>query len=726
MSWSYRVVLGRVVLGLVAFSLSFDGLSPVLVPPLSSVSAVAQTTDEEAVRALTLAYGAAIGAGELEQMRGFWNPQAPGLIGHLRVYQGLFASLRIEFVNPKLTRLEITGARAVSHLTADERRLDKQTGVISTERDLFHGVCRVFEWSKTGDGWKMERMTTMQEALAVKLEAATSEAEREALLQKEREFVTDTLPGALTGICYGRLMRGDYAAAQRCYQLQLTVAERIGDQAGLAGAWIGMGMTHNSLGDYEQALSSTQKSLAHYETAGLKRGMALSLARLSRLHRVLGNYRQAFACGRQSLRLYEDAQLPRGIKDALSELADLYSAQNNYSQALAYLERSLALARKLGDKIRLAILRNEVANLQMALGQYEQARAAYQEMLNQTASRGDRGGAASLRMQLGRTYAAQGRTEEALSYFRQALTELEAFNDETLTLSVLEKLSDVYLAQAQLKARTNLVIVPDDKLWELPFQALPTGANRYLIEDAALSYAPSLTVLREMAKRQKPRAAAPTLLAFGNPALDQETMARAALTLPDGKLDPLPEAEAEVKVLGRLYGAPRSKVYTGGAARENRAKAEAAPMRVLHFATHGVLNDAAPLYSHLALTQSDNEDGLLEAWELMRMDLQADLAVLSACETARGRFGAGEGMIGLTWAMFIAGVPTTIVSQWKVESASTRDLMLSFHRQLKRAPPPAKATKAEALQQAALKVMKNQETSHPFYWAGFVLVGDGR
>ena len=129
------------------------------------------------------------------------------------------------------------------------------------------------------------------------------------------------------------------------------------------------------------------------------------------------------------------------------------------------------------------------------------------------------------------------------------------------------------------------------------------------------------------------------------------------------------------------------------------------------------------------LAQGDkNEDGLLEAWELMQLDLKADLAVLSACETARGRLGAGEGVIGLTWALFIAGVPSTVVSQWKVESASTRDLMLAFHRQLRTASTPSKsnATKAEALRQAALKMMKNPQTSHPFYWAGFVLVGDDR
>src|SRR5262245_11925464 len=295
------------------------------------------------------------------------------------------------------------------------------------------------------------------------------------------------------------------------------------------------------------------------------------------------------------------------------------------------------------------------------------------------------------------------------------------------------KLYDLLLkpAQALLSGKSNLVIVPDDKLWDLPFQALLNRDGRFMIQSSSISYAPSLTVLREMKARRNRRKAEPSgpaLLALGNPALGKETIERAALAARDEKLTPLPEAELEVKSLRQLYGVSRSKVYIGAEAREDRVKTEAGQAGILHFATHGVLNNASPMYSHLVLAQGDtNEDGLLEAWELMRLDLKADLAVLSACETARGRFGEGEGVIGFTWAMFIAGVPSTVVSQWKVESASARDLMLSFHRQL-RAPHASakqKATKAEALRQAALTLMKNPQTSHPFYWAGFVLVGDG-
>jgi CHAT domain-containing protein len=270
-------------------------------------------------------------------------------------------------------------------------------------------------------------------------------------------------------------------------------------------------------------------------------------------------------------------------------------------------------------------------------------------------------------------------------------------------------------------------------LWELPFQALQSKENRYLIEDHAISYAPSLTVLREMRKRRQGLMASPassSLLAFGNPALRQETIKRTQAVYRDERLEPLPEAEREVKALAQLYGAQRSKIYTGSGAREKEMKANASNYRILHLATHGILDDASPMYSHLLLSQLEgdaDEDGLLEAWELMQLDLRAEMVVLSACETARGRIGAGEGMIGLSWALFVAGSPTIVVSQWKVESASTTELMLEFHRNLEAGGRDRKlrASKADALRQAALKLMATPQSRHPFYWAGFVVIGDG-
>jgi len=288
-------------------------------------------------------------------------------------------------------------------------------------------------------------------------------------------------------------------------------------------------------------------------------------------------------------------------------------------------------------------------------------------------------------------------------------------------------------AAAQLQGRTSLIIVPDGPLWELPFQALQPAPTRYLIEDSAIAYAPSLTALREMNKlrqRKKDSTDSLTLLAFANPALGKQTITRVKSVLMDEKLDPLPEAERQVNAIRQIYSAPKTKVYIGAEAREERAKAEAGSYRILHFATHGILNDSSPMYSQLLLAQSEadtNEDGLLEAWEIMKLNLNADLVVLSACDTARGRVGAGEGMIGLSWAFFVAGSPTSVLSQWKVDSASTTELMMEFHRQLKAQMTNSAGSfsSARALREADLKLLRSERYRHPFYWAGFVVTGKG-
>ncbi len=287
-------------------------------------------------------------------------------------------------------------------------------------------------------------------------------------------------------------------------------------------------------------------------------------------------------------------------------------------------------------------------------------------------------------------------------------------------------------AQKQLKNKTNLIISPDGMLWELPFQTLLSPELHYLIEDAAISYAPSLSVLREMQlvreKQQAPAKA--SLLALGDPALGQRSKELVKFVKMDAELLPLPEAADQVRVLGRLYGPTFSKVYTGPAAKEDVVKEQSASYRILHLATHGILNDASPMYSHVMLSQTpgkSDEDGLLEAWEMMNLDLNADLVVLAACETGRGRARAGEGVIGMSWALFVAGCPRTVVSQWKVEASSTTALMVEFHKRFKTrygGRQPAVST-AEAMRRAALKVMKNPEYAHPFYWGGFVVVGDG-
>ena len=314
---------------------------------------------------------------------------------------------------------------------------------------------------------------------------------------------------------------------------------------------------------------------------------------------------------------------------------------------------------------------------------------------------------------------------------REALTkQVELFQNQLAgrNLAFRSTASDLYqklIAPAGLDlAKTRqLVVVPDGVLWELPFQALANPQGRYLLDECAVSYAPSLTALKTMSDVKRQRRSTPAgvrLFAMGDPAVENRAGGMQALVREE-TFDALPGARTEVQTLAKIYG-DGSRVYMGADARESVFKAEAGKARVLHLATHAVLNNASPLYSYLLMArdQGGTEDGLLEARELLTMNLSAELVVLSACETARGHVGAGEGMIGLSWALLVSGVPTTVLSQWKVASESTSALMTAFHQNRAK-----DMSDAEALRAAALSVRRNPAYQHPFYWAAFTLIGAG-
>lgn len=303
-------------------------------------------------------------------------------------------------------------------------------------------------------------------------------------------------------------------------------------------------------------------------------------------------------------------------------------------------------------------------------------------------------------------------------------------------------------AAARLRGKTLLGIVPDGPLWQLPFQALQPAPGEYLADRCASFFAPSLAALREMRRLRQRRAAAVgagrRLLAFGDPSLlplppanrgpateapsataaDEGPMAeRTRIVLRDAKLERLPDAAAEVRAIERFYRADRRRSYVGDDAGEARMRLEGPRCDVFHFAGHGVLDDSSPFYSYLVFSQagaSGAEDGLVEAWEIMRQRWRADIAILSACETARGRFGAGEGLIGTSWAFFVAGCPRLVVSQWKVQSPATRELMVAMHRHMRDG-----MGKAAALRHAALELRRGGKYGPPFYWAPFIVIGDG-
>jgi CHAT domain-containing protein len=276
-------------------------------------------------------------------------------------------------------------------------------------------------------------------------------------------------------------------------------------------------------------------------------------------------------------------------------------------------------------------------------------------------------------------------------------------------------------ASTQLNGKKLLTIAPDASLWELPFQALRPTDGRYLVEDHAISYAPSLTALRDMSRPLFSSAGSgrmAQLVAFGDPELTAETVSRVGRLSEDGKFGMKRPAETEFKSLIQIYPPQQSRVYTGGDASEERLKLQTGRGRILQLSLRTILSDTNPLHSPTLMAVADSnrkEDGLLHPWEIAGLNLRTDIVVMSACEPASSGAGGGEAMTGLAWAWLAAGSPTLFLNQgtWEVDEAG---VLPELHRNLRQARP------AEALRRSVLKILKGQYAD-PIYWSRFIMVG---
>jgi CHAT domain-containing protein len=162
------------------------------------------------------------------------------------------------------------------------------------------------------------------------------------------------------------------------------------------------------------------------------------------------------------------------------------------------------------------------------------------------------------------------------------------------------------------------------------------------------------------------------------------------------------------------------------ATRELALSSSLAGVPVLHFATHGYVDEARPELSGLVLSLFDREgrprDGFLRLDDIYNLDLSADLVVLSACRTGLGRSVRGEGVVGLARAFMYAGAPRVITTLWTVDDAATAALMTEFYRILMTEGRPP----SEALRGAQLRMQQQPRWRHPYYWAGFTLNGEWR
>lgn len=295
----------------------------------------------------------------------------------------------------------------------------------------------------------------------------------------------------------------------------------------------------------------------------------------------------------------------------------------------------------------------------------------------------------------------------------------------------------------------RLTFVRDDFLHYLPFEALiedcdevadspasdlahaPYRACRFLGLEKAISYAPSAGSLRKLRDgRPAPTRIQPSLLAMApfatvGPGADAQRSATGGSLL---GLGPLRFSQVEIERVAAAMPGPRS--HLDGEATESNFKSLAPRYRTLHLATHGLITDSLPMTSGVLLQADDREDGLLQANEVLGLELDAELVTLSACRTGRGALHRGEGILGLSRAFLYAGARSVVVSMWDVDDRPTPDLMGAFYRALAAGQGPAEAlrlARRELFSQTGTErwVVRDREVSfaHPRYWAAFVVNG---
>jgi CHAT domain-containing protein len=317
--------------------------------------------------------------------------------------------------------------------------------------------------------------------------------------------------------------------------------------------------------------------------------------------------------------------------------------------------------------------------------------------------------------------------------FHAACMERKESEDSGLRLArmLLSPMDDV------IQAHPRLLIVPYGPAHALPFHALP-WKGKPLGADRVISYLPSASMLQfaseQEAGKHRDRILAignPTAMAYRHPLKSEMVPARA-----------LPAAGTEAAYIASLF--PEGKALIADKATEEAVRPLIGRYPLLHFATHGVLSEDVPLLSAILLANGE----ALNVYELMGLQLNADLVVLSACETALGEVTGGDDVIGLTRGLLASGARAAVVSLWPVNDLSTSLLMGEFYRQLRDGKQPAdclhkaqnylRTLKIQQIEEETAKLRvggfdrslrpseakpEPKDYSHPHYWAPFILVG---
>ncbi|MBD2743063.1 tetratricopeptide repeat protein [Coleofasciculus sp. FACHB-1120] len=556
---------------------------------------------------------------------------------------------------------------------------------------------------------------------------------------------------------------GDYRQASEYYQQSLALAKQNNNKRGEAKAIGNLGLVYDSMGDYNKAINYFQQDLALSRELKNKRGEAIALNNLGLTFMHSGKLTEAETYLKNGIEVLESVRAGLGRNDAskvslFEDQANTYRnlqqvliAQNKIEAALEISERGRArafvelLASRLSESSVQPTLTSpninkikEIAKLQNSTLVeysivYEDQNAEGKKTQSQTSEiyiwvvkpTGEiafrKVNLKALRQQK------KSSLEELVVSSRESIgvrgrglaveakvsgsQEKQGFKE--LHELLIKPISD--LLPKDLNAR--IIFIPQSELFLVPFPALQDASGKYLIEQHTILTAPSIQVLDLTSQQQQlvgTRSSTSVqnqdVLIVGNPTMPSVP---AKIGDPPTQLSSLPGAEREALAIAPLF---KTKAFTGSQATKAAILQQIPTARIIHLATHGLLDDIRGLGSAIALAPSGNDNGLLTAEEILDLRFNAELVVLSACDTGRGRI-TGDGVIGLSRSLMSAGVPSVIVSLWQVPDAPTASLMTEFYQNLQKTPD-----KAAALRSAMLSTMKQHPD--PKDWGAFTLIGE--
>ncbi|WP_196358204.1 CHAT domain-containing tetratricopeptide repeat protein [Nodosilinea nodulosa] len=569
------------------------------------------------------------------------------------------------------------------------------------------------------------------------------------------------------GLAYSSL--GQYKQAIDFHQQALAIDREISYRQGEAADLGNLGLAYDSQGRYGQAIDFYQQALAIDREIGDLQGQATDLENQGVALGKIGQFSQAESLLRQSINVYESLRtdLPDNqlisIADtqatAYAELQSALMAQGKTNESLATSERGRArafvwqLAKRItaGDPQATQLAKTlahppGVSEIQQIACDTHTTLVTYSLFSDQAlyiwvvspsgdiqfrvvnfkdADNPDVSINPIVALSDGPLYRGRPDNSELTTLVSdlRATIAIESTNRPDQLKALYQTLIAPIADLLPTDPAARVAFIPQGNLFLVPFAALQAPDGTYLIQNHTILTAPSIQVFglasQAAASRSPLTLSAGQDLIVGDPTMPTVEIPDSHGSFTQTQLPDLPGAKAEAEAIGQFLHAP---VLVGDQASEARVKQQITSAQLIHLATHGLLDYGDPqaygsldLPGAIALAPSGGEDGLLTSAEILSLPLQAKLAVLSACDTGRGRI-TSDGVVGLSRSLITAGVPSVVVSLWSVNDASTQALMTEFYRQLDQGQD-----NAQALRQGMLTTMR--QYPDPRNWAAFTLIG---